>query len=82
MTLNYMILHMDLNVHVYEYRPTVYFFAAAELDSSLAPLSKTSCKLESLKLMLIMRICECKPVTVKLDPSLELLLEISLRAIG
>ena len=42
--MNYMILHVDLNVHVYECRLAVYPLAVAELDSSLAPLSETSGK--------------------------------------
>ena len=73
-------LHADLNVHVHECRLAVYLLVAAELASSLAPLSETSGKLDSLELLMRMR--ECKLVTAELDPSLELLLETSFRAVG
>ena len=75
-----MILHMDLNAHMHECRPAVYLLAAVDLDSSLAPLSKTSGTLDSLELL--MRMCKYKPVTAELGLSLELLLETSLRTVG
>ena len=78
-TLNYMILHAELNIHVHECRPIVYLLAAAELGSSLALLSETSSKLGRLELL--MHIRECKSVMAEQGPSLELLLETSLRAV-
>ena len=75
-----MILRADLNVHVHEYRPVVYLLATADMGSSLAPLSETSGKLDSLELLMRMR--ECKSITAKLGPSLEFLLKTSLRVAG
>ena len=80
MKLNYMTLHVDLHVHMHECRPAVYLLAVAELASSLAPLSETLAKLDSFELL--MRMLEYKQVTAEFGPSLELLLEISLRVVG
>ena len=76
----YMILHADLHVYVHECKLTVYLLSAAELGSSLALLSETSGRLDSLELLMRMR--ECKLVTVELGSLLELLLETRLTAIG
>ena len=75
-----MILHTNLNVQVHECWSAVYLFAAAKLGSSLATLFEISGNLESLGLL--MHICECRSTMAELGPSLELLLETNLRAIG
>ena len=77
--MNYMMLHVDLHVHVHDCRPAVCLLAVAELGSLLVPLFETSGKLDSLELLMHMR--KCKLVTVELGPSLELLLETSFRAV-
>ena len=52
-----MTLHAALYVYVHECKLAVYLLIAAKLDSSLAPLSETSDKLNSLELLMHMHEC-------------------------